>query len=118
MSNVKDEQAVNEAYRVTRHLKLVPVTTSGLEAALSDIQALEAVEKAFFNDKKRMLTVIYDASKQSIDNVAAVLARHEQTISPDWLTRCRQSYYRFTDENIHNNAKHEHVCCNKTPGKR
>jgi hypothetical protein len=60
-----------------------------------------------------VITLAYDATRTSIEAVEEILAKHNIEISHGWWTHFKDSYYKFTDQNIKDNANHEPWSCHK-----
>ncbi|RKQ95385.1 hypothetical protein C7446_3287 [Kushneria sinocarnis] len=99
---------------VTRHLRLEPNDPEKLQAAIAEVDQLRGVDSVSFNEEKKRLDFVYDASRLCIDCVEEILIKHEVEVSHDWWTRFRQEHYRFVDQNMKDNAHHESWSCHRS----
>jgi hypothetical protein len=61
------------------------------------------------------LWLAYDGSHWSVDELLALITSHGGRLKAGWWTRRKLAWYRFTDDNVRANAKHEPHCCSKIP---
>lgn len=61
------------------------------------------------------LCVSYDGSHWTIDELLALITSRGGSLKPGWWTRRKLAWYRFTDDNVRANARHEPHCCSKIP---
>ncbi|WP_346796797.1 cation transporter [Halomonas sp. Bachu 37] len=115
MSNKEHRLGVSEINLVTRHLKLDASDLEGVHAAVADIDKLFGLDNVSFDDKKRKLHLAYDATRLCLDCVEEILEKHAIELSHDWWTRFKEEHYRFIDQNVKDNAKHEPWSCHQTP---
>lgn len=112
MNNKEHRLGVSEINLVTRHLKL---NARAVHAAVSDIDKLFGLDSVSFDDKKRKLHLVYDATRLCIDCVEKIFEKHAIKLSHNWWTRFKEEHYRFIDQNVKDNAKHEPWSCHQTP---
>lgn len=115
MSDREHRFEVSESNLVSRHLKLQPTDKGIIEAAVADIGQLPGVDSIAYNEKKRMLNFSYDAAMICIDDIEEVLNKHAVEVGHSWWNRFKEGYYRFSDQNVKDNATHDPVCCNQIP---
>lgn len=106
---------VSEINLVTRHLKLEPSDERAIRAAVADIDELYGLDSVSFDERKWRLDLAYDASRICLDCVEDILKKHAIEISHDWWTSFKEEHYRFTDQNVKDNARHEPWSCHQTP---
>lgn len=61
------------------------------------------------------LTVTFDGRQWSTHELIGLIEAHGGRLTKRWWQRQKLAWYRFTDENVRDNAKHVHVCCSKPP---
>lgn len=61
------------------------------------------------------LWVTFDGTHWSTDELLELINAHGGQIKTGWWTRRKLAWYRFTDDNVRANAKHEPFCCSKIP---
>ncbi|MBL4575796.1 MAG: hypothetical protein JKY51_06825 [Opitutaceae bacterium] len=115
MTKKEHRLGVHEVNLVIRHLKLDEPATEAVEAAISEIDQLFGMDGVSFDDKSYVINLAYDASHIGIGQIEGILAKYSLDISHDWWTELKEGYYRFVDQNIKDNAKHEPWSCHKTP---
>ncbi|MEL7968163.1 cation transporter [Vreelandella neptunia] len=115
MSNKEHRLGVSEINLVNRHLKLDASDLEAAHAAVADIDKLFGLDNVSFDDKKRKLHLAYDATRLCLDCVEEILEKHAIELSHDWWTRFKEEHYRFIDQNVKDNAKHEPWSCHQTP---
>lgn len=100
---------------VKRHLKLESIDQDGLQDAVAEIDTLSGLDSVTLNEKKRRLDLAYDAAHLCIDSVEEVLDRRGIEMSRDWWARLKEDHYRFVDQNVKDNARHEPWSCHQSP---
>lgn len=116
MSNKEHRLGVSEVNLVNRHLGLLkPVNAENLSAAIAEIDQLYGLDEIVFEQKHAELTFSYDASRLCIQCVEDILANHAVQPKQDWWTQLKIDHYRFVDQNVKENAKHEPWSCHRTP---
>ena len=61
------------------------------------------------------LRVTYDGSHWSTDDLLQLIEARGGRPDKGWWTRQKLAWYRFTDDNVRANARHEPFCCSKVP---
>ncbi|PCI63263.1 MAG: hypothetical protein COB35_01325 [Gammaproteobacteria bacterium] len=120
MENSNHRVGVSEMNFVTRHLKLNYTKGSAdeqqsAEMMLKEIDQTFGVDSVSFADKENNLTVAYDASHFDIEHLEVVLPKYGFEVAHQWWNNLKESYYKFTDQNIKDNAEHQPSCCHKPP---
>lgn len=62
-----------------------------------------------------LLRVVYDGTHWSLDELLELIKTHGGWLQAGWWTRQKLAWYRFTDDNVRANAKHDPFCCSKIP---
>lgn len=115
MSQNEHRPGVAEVNLVVRHLELELIDIAKINAALEEIDQLYGLDGVTFDEKSLVLNLAYDASRLCIDGIEEVLKNHNIEVSHDWWTHFKESYYRFVDQNVKDNAAHQPWSCHKTP---
>ncbi|MEH6542404.1 MAG: cation transporter [Porticoccaceae bacterium] len=115
MSNKEHRLGVSAVNLVVRHLKLNTVDQGVMAAALGEIDQIYGLDGVSFDEKSHVLNLAYDGSRVSLDGVEEMLRKHGISVSHDWWTHLKEGYYRFVDENVKDNARHEPLSCHKVP---
>lgn len=115
MDKQEHRLGVVEANLVTRHLKIESAAREIISTVIEEIDQIYGLDAISFDEKSQVLNVSYDASRASIDGIEDVLAKHKLSVSRDWWTRFKESYYKFVDQNVKDNASHEPWSCHKRP---
>jgi|SRR5699024_449840 len=73
----------------------------------------------FAEDKQGgQLVVTFDGRRWSTNELIEFIESHGGRLKHSWWQRKKHAWYRFTDENVRDNAKHVHTCCSKPPAMR
>ncbi|MES1942257.1 hypothetical protein T5B8_18553 [Salinisphaera sp. T5B8] len=115
--NKEHRLGVSAVNLVKRHIKLASVNQTNLAQAVADIDQLYGMDSVALNQEKQCLDLAYDASRLCIDCVEKVLARHEIAIKQNWWARLKEDHYRFVDQNVKDNARHEPWNCHPAAAK-
>tara|TARA_R110001592_G_scaffold266597_1_gene532313 strand:- start:147 stop:503 length:357 start_codon:yes stop_codon:yes gene_type:complete len=115
MTKKEHRLGVSELNLVVRHLKLVPTEQQQLQDAITEIDQIYGLDAISFNEKKHILNLAYDASRICLDGIEDVLKQYNIEISHDWWTHFKEDYYKFVDQNIKDNAKHQPWSCHNRP---
>jgi hypothetical protein len=113
MTDKDHRLGVTEANLVVRHLKLEDVDSASIKIAIQEIDRLYGLDSVSFDKKSNVINFAYDATRVSIEGIEEILDKYEIEISHGWWTHFKESYYRFTDENIKDNANDEPWSCHK-----
>lgn len=111
---------IHEGFLVTRHIDLLECNDATAAAIVEVLGKEDSVDTVSLkpgskNPNRKRLNIHYDASLTNIDYIAEIIRAGGGQIASNWLMRRRFSSYRFTDQNAHDNAKHQPACCNKIP---
>jgi len=113
MTKKEHKLGVSEVNLVSRHLKIEVAPAETIQAAVAEIDETYGVDSVSFDEKHRKLDLAYDASRLSIEDIEKVMEKHGLEVSHDWWTRHKEGNYRFVDQNVKDNAKHEPWSCHK-----
>lgn len=101
---------------VTKHtLSLNGLVKDNAPLIVRELGDLPYIDRVKLIEAKQTLTVAYDASHHSIDDMIAIVEKHGASIKDNWWSHVKLSWQRQTDQNVKYNAKHEPHCCNKMP---
>ena len=104
---------VNECCLVIRHLRLDNLDHEKAEAIGQEIDQIMGVDMVSLNDDRATLNVAYDAGKVNIEDVEAIVRKHGADIAQGWWTRFKESWYRFSDDNVRANKEREPWSCHR-----
>ncbi len=107
MSDEHHAPEVHEAFLMTRHLKLEDLDADRASAIAQEVGQLLGVDSVVLDSATRRLDIAYDASLLGIEQVEDIIRRHGSDLDHGWWTRFKESWYRFTDQNAKENARHE-----------
>ncbi len=113
MTKKEHRLGVSEANLVNRHLKIETAPAESIRAAVAEIDEIYGMDSVAFDEKHYRLDLAYDASRLSIEDVEKVMTTHGLELSHGWWTQHKESNYRFVDQNVKDNAKHEPWSCHK-----
>ncbi|MBV1928343.1 MAG: cation transporter [Gammaproteobacteria bacterium] len=106
---------VSEVNLVVRHLRLEPLEQTRLQEAVAEIDKIYGLDAISFDERTHVLNLAYDASRICLDGIEDQLKQYDVEVSHDWWTRFKESYYKFVDQNVKDNASHEPWSCHKRP---
>ncbi len=116
---MKKDQAhkpgVDENYLMIRHLRLEGLTEENRLGITEEICQLIGVDAVSITESENILNVAYDASTRNIDEMEAIVEKHGCAIAHGWWTHFKEGWYRFTDQNVQDNAHHDPWSCHKKP---
>ena len=121
MNRKAHRPGVAEASRVVRHLKLETSPEQNLAIAIAEIDQLVGIDEVALAEEGTLIHLAYDAATVSIDDIEAILTRHNVEVGHGWWNHFKEGHYRFVDQNVKDNAAHVPSCCSKMPpgfGKR
>lgn len=115
MSDTAQRSDVHAAFRVKRHLILQQPAETIASTIVEQIRLQPGVAAVMFDPESRRLDIEYDASQLQIGEVREIVRDQGGEFERGWWANLRAHWYRFTDQNIRDNARHEPHCCNKAP---
>lgn len=118
MSKKIHKPSVNEVYLVKRNLKLEGEGDIPWDQIEQEIDQLMGIDEVHLVKDKHTITVAYDASFKSLEDVEVILDKHFLHTASDWWTRTKKSWYESTDDNIKANIKHQPWSCHSGQGNR
>jgi hypothetical protein len=104
---------VSEINLVERHLKVQKATEEQVCAAVEEIDSLYGIDEVSFDPENQMFLLEYDASRLCIDSLEKLISKHDIEISQDLWSKFKEGYYRFVDQNVHDNHTHTPWSCHK-----
>ncbi|WP_303288159.1 hypothetical protein [Marinobacter sp. SS8-8] len=111
----KVHKATNQAQFLLRR----KLTVEGLDESEWDdfVHELNHHPCVDFSEHKpgNQLHVTFDGTHWSTDELLELIKTHGGRLKAGWWTRRKLAWYRFTDDNVRANAKHEPFCCSKIP---
>ncbi|WP_250657155.1 cation transporter [Alkalimarinus coralli] len=117
MSGNEHKASVDKTYLVKRHLKLEGEGDIPWQQIEKDIDQLMGIDEVHLDKGKHTITVAYDASYKSLEDIENILDQHFIHTADDWWTQTKKSWYEYTDDNIKANVKHEAWSCHSSPVK-
>ncbi|WP_018624926.1 hypothetical protein [Kangiella aquimarina] len=114
MKKTEHRLGVSEVNLVVRHLKIDLKNDANINEAISEIDKLYGLDAVSFDEKTQVLNLAYDASRICLDDIEDVLMKFGIEVGHDWWTHLKESYYKFVDENVQENAGHEPWSCHKS----
>lgn len=116
MKQSRHRAGVNEGALVRRRIRLSALRRESVGALHGAIDRLPGIDSVAIEEgHEPVLAVSYDASKRSLTELEGIVGEHGGRIAGDWWTRLKLRWYRFTDTNVRDNARHVPHCCNKPP---
>ena len=111
---------IHEGFLLTRHIDLVDTGNATAEALVETLSHEDSVDtvslsKDSKHPERQRINIRYDASLTDIDSIFELIRAGGGQLASNWLMRKRENWYRFTDQNVHDKAKHQPGCCNKIP---
>lgn len=106
---------VRAGFLVERSLSLVDVDVNKAEAIEKEIDGLMGVQSVSFDEDHRRLHIAYDAAHVQLDQIEAVVHKHQGELDNSWWMRFKRGWYRYGDGNTRDNAELEPFCCSKVP---
>jgi uncharacterized protein YchJ len=111
MSKKEHKNSVDSAFLVKRHLKLEGEGDVPWEKIEQEIDQIMGIDEVQLNIHEHTLTVAYDASYKSLEDIERILDQHFIHTADDWWTRTKKSWYEYTDGNIKENLGHKPWSC-------
>ncbi|MFE8069987.1 hypothetical protein QQM79_02920 [Marinobacteraceae bacterium S3BR75-40.1] len=105
----------NEGFLVRRHLRVQNLDESAMSELAETLLHNPSVDHLAFNADSGKVDVTYDASHWSVDRFIEAVQERGGDVTRNGWQRMKLGWYRFTDENVQANAKHEPFCCSKIP---
>ncbi|MBL4796516.1 MAG: hypothetical protein JKY50_03785 [Oleispira sp.] len=105
MSEKKHKATVNTNYLVSRHLKLEGDGDVPWGCIEKEIDKIIGIDKVILVKEKHTISVSYDASYKSLEDIERILDKHFIRIAKDWWNETKKSWYEYTDDNIKANIK-------------
>ncbi|MDL0433476.1 hypothetical protein QPM17_20235 [Marinobacter sp. TBZ242] len=111
----KAHKATNQGqFLVRRKLTVLGLEGSQWHDLIHELNHHPCVDFAERRSNNR-LQVTYDGSHWSIDELLELIKDRGGQLKLGWWAQRKLGWYRFTDDNVRANAKHEGFCCSKIP---
>ncbi|AOY88190.1 hypothetical protein BKP64_08435 [Marinobacter salinus] len=112
---IKAHKASNQSpFLLRRKLTVEGLTESQWEDFIPELNHHPCVDFAERKSQNR-LVVTFDGTHCSTNELIGLVEAQGGRLKLDWWERRRLAWYRFTDDNVRANAKHEPFCCSKIP---
>jgi hypothetical protein len=111
MSKKVHKASVDKTFLVKRHLKLEGEGDVPWDQIEIEIDQVMGIDEIHLVKDKHAITVAYDASYKSLEDIEKILDKHFIHTAEDWWTRTKKSWYEYTDGNIKDNIKHKDWSC-------
>lgn len=115
MSDLDHRVGVREQNLVVRNLKLSGVTEKNCDDLIKEVDQLFGIDEVSYNIKKGEIHLIYDAASINLEGIEDVIRKHGADVHDDWWTNTKESYYKFVDQNVKDNAEHKPWSCHRVP---
>lgn len=100
-------------FTVRRKLKFECDNEQQCHRALEHLRSMSAVVSAECEADR--LCLKYDAALVQLDQLLDLIEPAGLTLRNGWLDRVRLGFYRMTDRNTYDAARHVPHCCSKSP---
>lgn len=117
MSGNEHKASVDKTYLVKRHLKLEGEGDIPWQQIEKYIDQLMGIDEVHLDKDRHTITVAYDASYKSLEDIENILEQHFIHTADDWWTQTKKSWYEYTDDNIKANVKHVAWSCHSSTAK-
>lgn len=103
-----------EPFLLRRKLAVKGLSDTQWEDFINELNHHPCVD---FAERKagNVLRITYDGTHWTVDETLELIESHGGKLKAGWWARRRLAWYRFTDDNVRANAKHEPFCCSKIP---
>ena len=115
MANKDHRLGVDEVNLVKRRLRVIEPNEEAMAQAVEEIDAIYGMDEVVYDAEAHELYVAYDASRICLNCVEEILKAERVAIDQGWWNRFKEEYYKFIDQNVKENAKHEPFSCHKIP---
>ena len=105
---------VSEVNLVVRHLKLTDPETEKIEGAVNEIDHLFGLDGVSFDAKSEVLNLAYDGARISLEDIESILTKYQIEVSHDWWTQLKESFYKYVDDNVRDNAQRQIWSCHQS----
>ncbi len=115
MTNIDHRASITEVNLVRRKLQLKGLTEFNRTKILSEIDEAFGIDGVTLGIKNGLLHIAYDATHINLDTIEIIVRKHGADISDDWWNHLKESYYKFVDQNMVDNANHKPMSCHQAP---
>ncbi|WP_339780071.1 hypothetical protein [uncultured Marinobacter sp.] len=111
----KAHKATNQAqFLLRRKLAVEGLTEIQLEEFIKELNHHPCVDFAEGKPGGKLI-VTFDGTHWSTDDLIELVEARGGAVKSGWWQRRALAWYRFGDDNVRANAKHEPFCCSKIP---
>lgn len=103
-----------EQFLLRRKLTVEGLTETQWEDFIQELNNHPCVDFAE-GKAEDQLVVTFDGTHWSTDELINLIEAQGGRLKRGWWQSRRLAWYRFTDDNVRANAKHEPFCCSKIP---
>lgn len=112
---IKPHKATNQAqFLLRRKLNVKGLGEDQWDEFIHELNHHPCVDFAELKPDNQ-LHVTYDGTHWTVDELLALIKTHGGHLKAGWWTGRKLAWYRFTDDNVRANARHEPFCCSKIP---
>jgi len=108
--------ASDRSQEVRRRIKIPglvnPEDARVIEEALINLPGFRETR---VNSTRRLIDIRYDVTQTYYPSLLKILDDAGYPPSRSWWSRCKRSWFAFTEDNMRQNAKAPPPCCNKPP---
>jgi len=117
MTDLDHRVGVQEANLVVRHLKLININDEKQKEIVAEIDKTFGIDNVSFDQDSQTINFAYDATRCNLDGLEEIISKHGADVAHDLWTYFKESYYKYVDENVKDNAQHEPWSCHTKPPK-
>jgi hypothetical protein len=115
MTDLDHRVGVQEANLVVRHLKLENITDEKQQAIVAEIDQTFGVDNVSYDKQSQTINLAYDATRCNLEGLEEIISKHGADVAHDLWTHFKESYYKYVDENVKDNAQHQPWSCHTKP---
>ncbi|MDI3326190.1 hypothetical protein QKW35_17555 [Pontibacterium granulatum] len=97
---------------VTRKFKVLRITGSLEDTTAKLIDSQRALNLRL---SENTLIISYNVSTTSLEEILSLIEKNGIELKANLCTKLLIGWYKYIDQNIHDNANHKPHCCNKAP---
>lgn len=115
MTDLDHRFGVKEANLVVRYLQLEGLTVENKGKLVSSINQIIGIDSVSYDESAAILKVAYDASHCDLDLFERLIQAQGAELAQGILTRVKEGFYKYVDQNVKDNAEHDPYCNNALP---
>jgi len=115
MTDLDHRVGVQEANLVVRHLKLININDEKQKEIVAEIDQTFGIDNVSFDQNSQTINLAYDATRCNLDGLEEIISKNGAEVAHDLWTHFKESYYKFVDENVKDNAQHQPMSCHTKP---